>query len=237
MRPRGGKGLAQRHTAGQPWSKASTTEPASGSLSIHPPTSCQSLHPNSNVSWSLCFPHRKAERSSSFSQGPGGARPGSEWKWEHFLADAPMPLGCRARVPPHTYFWPTHSPSPGPPASAQSQLLGSGRQCGGPPKLGAGFHSTFHPVLPTGCRFPKGSSFSICLPTVCPRPGITVIVRLEKHLLCTPLTDQHNFRDEWDYRSHFTDEETGTRELARLPGLELPAGFSQRETQAGHRAG
>lgn len=138
-------------------------------------------------------------------------------------------------MPPHTYFWPTHSPGPGPPASAQSQLLGSGRQCGGggAPKLGAGFHSTFHPVLPTGCRFPKGSSFSICLPTVCPQPGITVIVRLEKHLLCTPLTDQHNFRDEWDYRSHFTDEETGTRELARLPGLELPAGFSQRETQAG----
>lgn len=137
-------------------------------------------------------------------------------------------------VCPHTHtFGQLTSQAQSHPASAQSQLLGSGRQCGGPLKLGAGFHSTFHPVLPTGCRFPKESSFSVCLPMVCPRPGVTVIVRLE-NTCYAPLSLTITTFEMGGIIAPISDEETGTRELARLPGLELPAGFSQRVTQAGH---
>lgn len=122
--------------------------------------------------------HTGMLRGCSFLQGPGGARPGSEWKRGHFLADAPMPPGCRARAPIRTFGQLIAKAQP-PPSLCTISTVGNGRQCGAPLKLRVGFRSTFHPLLPTGCRFPMGSSFYICLPTVFPRPGITVIVRLE----------------------------------------------------------
>lgn len=200
---------------------------ASLSLSLCPP------HPRATkvctptqMSLGASVPHTGMLRGCSFLQGPGGARPGSEWKWGHFLADAPLPPGYRARAPTRTFGQLMAKAQP-PPSLCTISTVGEWKAMRGSPEAGSRVSSHIPPFAPNRVQVPYGEQLLYLSPHSMPQTRNNSNCKTRKHLLCPQhlpghclSLDHHNFQDGWYYHSHFTDEETG---------------FSQQETQAGHQ--
>lgn len=171
-------GLAQGHPAGQLWSQASTTEPAQASLCTIPtPPIHQSLHPNSDVSWSLYFPHRKAGRLL-FLAGTWWGKAKLRMETGTFLGRCTNAPGCRARAPTRTFGQLIAKAQP-PPSLCTISTVGEWKAMQGSPEAGSEVSFHIPPFAPNRVQVPYGEQLLYLSPTVCPRPGITVFVRLE----------------------------------------------------------
>lgn len=127
--------------------------------------------------------HTGMLRGCSFLQGPGGARPGSEWKWGHFLADAPLPAGCRARAPTRTFGQLMAKAQP-PPSLCTISTLGEWKAMRGSPEAGSDVSFHIPPFAPNRVQVPYGEQLLYLSPHSMPQTGNNSNCKTRKHLLC-----------------------------------------------------